>query len=752
MRAQILEVFGGSTGEVVACFMNTADIEGKRVVVSQQYFDRTDLRDFLYRPDPKRCGFLQKFVSVRRQRYGDAAQTNQTVQTLRVVWRRGSIRDASVEQRVHFLRMVDDGAAGGKHAVKEMRSSMALHMQSALFEKVAGATESIAEHVRVTTQGVVRIKRIVCHFKMGPKGQPWFTCASSVDIDAARMHAHGPSIANIMKRPGYARSFRGLAVADAAASPRGRVELDLRGLRTESGALGADQNAGDGGATRTPRAAEGVGDWPLSPLSARERREADRAGAPGESPRERALGASEASRPARQSSLLRALTPQGCCRLCGEAVAAGQATQIHLGEVAVVLRACGERAGAEESGEDEGALGGRDAAVRRTLERLLRDGVEAVMRDGGLQASGPCGGGVHVQGSLALSSESCGSGGATARTPRGAAGGSGSSVAGDDYVAEAEAVWERLGLAAAEEVGVAELQERLVLAASLGESSGAEGERVLLAVALADEALAGAVSLSLLARGLSRTGGAQPAARSLVETSAASLSRASLSSPANLSRSSLGSLDTPRARAADWRAHLLGSGRDGREARITRALKSDLTPADFRRLLSAAGGGGGGGDAPELLRLRVRCVEVCPACAGSVERLAQAAARGQGYWDAQLASLAEPVRLAPGAASRSTLASVSALCTPPRMRSEVEREWSRTFGPGAHRRPRPRPRPLGAHGAGRTSGGGRGERQLLPRCSATAPQRMADAVPSPRERRLLLRSAAPPSPGAPPGS
>eukprot|EP00290_Baffinella_frigidus_P022302 CAMPEP_0180249734 /NCGR_PEP_ID=MMETSP0987-20121128/37475_1 /TAXON_ID=697907 /ORGANISM="non described non described, Strain CCMP2293" /LENGTH=256 /DNA_ID=CAMNT_0022218055 /DNA_START=38 /DNA_END=805 /DNA_ORIENTATION=+ len=127
---KILEVFGGSTGEVVATFIKTIDLDGKRVVVGQQYFDRFDLRDFLYRPDPTRCGFLQRFVSIRKQRYGTAAQTNQTLQTLKV--RRGQIHDSTVEQQVHFLRMVNLDT-GETHAVREMRSSIQLHIQGAIF-------------------------------------------------------------------------------------------------------------------------------------------------------------------------------------------------------------------------------------------------------------------------------------------------------------------------------------------------------------------------------------------------------------------------------------------------------------------------------------------------------------------------------------------------------------------------------------------------------------------------------------------
>lgn len=73
-----------AAGEVIAIFINTHDLDGKRVAGNIQYFDRQHLREFLYTEDPNRNGFLQKFISIKQQQY-----SNSQIQTLHVNWTRG---------------------------------------------------------------------------------------------------------------------------------------------------------------------------------------------------------------------------------------------------------------------------------------------------------------------------------------------------------------------------------------------------------------------------------------------------------------------------------------------------------------------------------------------------------------------------------------------------------------------------------------------------------------------------------------
>jgi len=192
---KILEVLGGATGEIAATFINTKEVDGKRVVTKIQYFDRQTLRDFLYINDPERNGLLQKFLSIRQQKYASASVTNQTLQTLHVTWQKGALRTTKVVQSSHFLRLVEPHNGIDNNSSEERRSyqyatadalpygQVTIPLQSHLSRKIREACERIAEHVETVTDGAVRITRMVGSFKVGHKGQLWFNFPASVDVE-----------------------------------------------------------------------------------------------------------------------------------------------------------------------------------------------------------------------------------------------------------------------------------------------------------------------------------------------------------------------------------------------------------------------------------------------------------------------------------------------------------------------------------------------------------------------------------------
>jgi hypothetical protein len=103
-KQNILEAFDGSTGEVVAHFIDTREISGQRTAATVRYFDRSSLRDFLYCDEAPRSGFLQKFVSVRSQRFAPTSDTGQLLGTIRACYARGALPAARVEQRTNVLK------------------------------------------------------------------------------------------------------------------------------------------------------------------------------------------------------------------------------------------------------------------------------------------------------------------------------------------------------------------------------------------------------------------------------------------------------------------------------------------------------------------------------------------------------------------------------------------------------------------------------------------------------------------------
>ena len=196
---KILEVLGGATGEIAAIFVNFKEVDGKCVATTMQYFDRQTLRDFLYINDPTRNGILQKFLSIRQQKYASASVTNQTLHTLHVTWKKGALRSTKVVQRSHFLRIVEARAGYREDDQDDSRTrtqsyqyatadplpygQITLPLQSHLSRKIRQACEKIAEHVRLVTDNAVRITRMMGYFKVGHKGQLWFNFPSSVDVE-----------------------------------------------------------------------------------------------------------------------------------------------------------------------------------------------------------------------------------------------------------------------------------------------------------------------------------------------------------------------------------------------------------------------------------------------------------------------------------------------------------------------------------------------------------------------------------------
>ena len=189
---KILEVLGGATGEIAAMFINTKEVGGQRVATTMQYFDRQSLRDFLYFNDPARCGILQKFLSIKHQRYASAAITNQTLHTMHVTWKRGELRTTKVVQRSHFLRIIQanhvdevNGEQPYQYATADplQYGQVTLPLQSHLSRKIREACERIANHVRIVTDNAVRMTRMVGYFKVGHKGQLWFNFPTSVDVE-----------------------------------------------------------------------------------------------------------------------------------------------------------------------------------------------------------------------------------------------------------------------------------------------------------------------------------------------------------------------------------------------------------------------------------------------------------------------------------------------------------------------------------------------------------------------------------------
>lgn len=189
---KILEVLGGATGEIAAIFINTKDVGGQRVATTMQYFDRQSLRDFLYFNDPARSGILQKFLSIKQQRYASASVTNQTLHTLHVTWKRGELRTTKVVQRSHFLRLIQASDVNDVHGKQPYQYATAeplqygqvtLPLQSHLSRKIREACERIADHVRVVTDNAVRMTRMMGYFKVGHKGQLWFNFPTSVDVE-----------------------------------------------------------------------------------------------------------------------------------------------------------------------------------------------------------------------------------------------------------------------------------------------------------------------------------------------------------------------------------------------------------------------------------------------------------------------------------------------------------------------------------------------------------------------------------------
>jgi len=187
---KILEVLGGATGEIAAIFINTKEVGGQRVATTMQYFDRQSLRDFLYYNDPTRNGILQKFLSIKQQRYASASVTNQILNTMHVTWKKGELRTTKVVQRSHFLRIVQaNDVVHGKQPYQYATADplqygqVTLPLQSHLSRKIREACERIAEHVRIVTDNAVRMTRMVGYFKVGHKGQLWFNFPTSVDVE-----------------------------------------------------------------------------------------------------------------------------------------------------------------------------------------------------------------------------------------------------------------------------------------------------------------------------------------------------------------------------------------------------------------------------------------------------------------------------------------------------------------------------------------------------------------------------------------
>jgi len=193
---KILEVMGGATGEIAAVFITYRDIDGKRVATTTQYFDRTSLRDFLYFNDPDRNGILQKFLSIKQQKYAPSASTNQILHTLHVTWKKGDLRSTKVVDRSHSLRIVepysshdvnrkDDDRRPYQYGIADplQYGQMALPLQSQLSRRIREACERVAEHVRIVSDNAVRMTRMMCFVKVGHRGQLWFNYPSSVDVE-----------------------------------------------------------------------------------------------------------------------------------------------------------------------------------------------------------------------------------------------------------------------------------------------------------------------------------------------------------------------------------------------------------------------------------------------------------------------------------------------------------------------------------------------------------------------------------------
>lgn len=193
---KILEVMGGATGEIAAVFINYRDVDGKRVATTTQYFDRTSLRDFLYFNDSDRNGILQKFLSIKQQKYAPSASTNQILHTLHVTWKKGDLRSTKVVDRSHSLRIVepysshdvnrkDDDRRPYQYGIADplQYGQMALPSQSQLCRRILDACERVAEHVRIVSDNAVRMTRMMCFVKVGHRGQLWFNYPSSVDVE-----------------------------------------------------------------------------------------------------------------------------------------------------------------------------------------------------------------------------------------------------------------------------------------------------------------------------------------------------------------------------------------------------------------------------------------------------------------------------------------------------------------------------------------------------------------------------------------
>ncbi len=166
------------------------------MATTNEYFDRQALRDFLYITDPNRNGILQKFLTIRQQKYAPASQTNQSLITFRVVWTKGALRSTKVVQQPHFLRIVEPGHNNnadnsGEHVSQYQYATadplfygqITLPFHSHLSRKVRQACERMAEHMAIVSDNAVRMTRMVGYFKVGHKGQLWFNFPASVDVE-----------------------------------------------------------------------------------------------------------------------------------------------------------------------------------------------------------------------------------------------------------------------------------------------------------------------------------------------------------------------------------------------------------------------------------------------------------------------------------------------------------------------------------------------------------------------------------------
>ena len=236
-KKHILEVFGGSTGEVVAHFVETREIRGQRTAASVRYFDRNSLRTFIYCNESPKSGFLQKFVTVRSQRYAPTSETEQTLYTIRACFSRGALLATRVEQRTNHLMRPPPAPGDPEHSapqplnsdqvstradsdsdeallveaeqsgsetdarpgtpeppwlVAQLRTAVIESTRSPLQAQVDAACRCAAAHIESVTRGNVRVWRMVAYFRAGQGGRLWFNYCTSLDrVPAAR--SHGPS-------------------------------------------------------------------------------------------------------------------------------------------------------------------------------------------------------------------------------------------------------------------------------------------------------------------------------------------------------------------------------------------------------------------------------------------------------------------------------------------------------------------------------------------------------------------------------